>query len=57
MLAGFAQIEFTPPLGTQMPGNFKGYEAKTSNGGLFANAAAVTAGEVSVILLSLDAVV
>ena len=54
MLAGFAQIEFTPPLGTQMPGNFKGYEAKTSNGGLLANAAAVTVGEVSVILLSLD---
>ena len=54
MLAGFAQIEFTPPLGTLMPGNFQGYEAKTSNGGLFANAAAVTAEEVSVILLSLD---
>ena len=54
MLAGFAQMEFTPPLGTQMPGNFKGYEAKTSNGGLLANAAAVTVGEVSVILLSLD---
>ena len=47
MLAGFAQIEFTPPLGTQMPGNFKGYEAKTSNGGLFANAAAVSERECS----------
>ena len=53
MLAGFAEMEFTPKEG-YMPGEMVGYFADGTIGGLYANAAAFTNGEDSAILVSLD---
>ncbi len=54
MLAGFAEIEITPKSGN-MPGEFGIYTAtEGSIGGLYANAAAFTSGEQSLIFLSVD---
>ena len=53
MLAGFAEVEFTPKSGN-MPGEMVAYFADGTIGGLFANAAAFTNGDDSVILVSLD---
>ena len=53
MLAGFAEVEFTPKSGN-MPGEMVPYFAESSIGGLFANAAAFTCGEESAILVSID---
>ena len=54
MLAGFAEIEFTPEAGNR-PGGFtpsRG-EGRDENG-LFSNVAAFTSGDESVILISMD---
>jgi len=53
LLAGFAEAEFTPESGL-MPGGYSGVRAQGTLGGLFANAAAFTCGDQSVILVSLD---
>ena len=53
MLAGFAEIEFTPERG-YMPGEMVGYLADGTIGGLYANAAAFTNGDDSAILVSMD---
>ena len=54
MLAGFAEIEITPNGGC-MPGEFAAqWASEGSIGGLFANAAAFTSGEESLIFLSVD---
>ena len=53
MLAGFAELEFTPRSGN-MPGEMVAYFADDTIGGLYANAAAFTNGDDSVILVSLD---
>ena len=53
MLAGFAEREFTPKEGN-MPGYFTPTYAVGTIGGLFANAAAITNGDTSVILISMD---
>lgn len=53
MLAGFAEVEFTPKKGN-IPGSFLPREAEGTLGGVFSNAAAFTNGEDSVILVSMD---
>ena len=54
MLAGFAEIEITPKEG-YMPGEFgPQWASEGSIGGLYANAAAFTSGEESLIFLSVD---
>ena len=53
MLAGFAEIEYTPAEGN-MPGEFNIYHAKGTLTPLMAHAAALTSGENSVIFVSMD---
>ena len=54
MIAGFAEIEITPKEG-YMPGEFgPQWASEGSIGGLYANAAAFTSGEESLIFLSVD---
>ncbi len=55
MRAGFAEVDITPKPGN-MPGQFSIFKSTEGTiGGLFANAAAFTSGENSVILVSVDA--
>ena len=54
MLAGFAEIEFTPASGNT-PGGFKpGHAEGKDENGLYSNVAAFTSGDESVILISMD---
>lgn len=54
LYAGFASVEITPPFGTDMPGDFIPHTANGTYGGLFANAAAFTVDETSLLLVSMD---
>lgn len=55
MIAGFAEVDITPKPGN-MPGQFSIFKSTDGTiGGLFANAAAFTSGENSVIFVSADA--
>lgn len=54
MKVGFAEVEFTPPIGTIMPGGFLPVESVASCGGLFASAVAFTENDRTVILISMD---
>lgn len=54
LYAGFASVEITPPFGTDMPGDFIPHKADGTYGGLYANAAAFTVGEASLLLVSMD---
>lgn len=54
LYAGFASVDITPPFGTDMPGDFIPHTASGTYGGLFANAAAFTSGEESLLLVSMD---
>ena len=54
MRAGFSEIDITPPLGTDMPGDFVPHTANGTYGGLFSQAAAFTVGDESVMLVSMD---
>lgn len=54
LCAGFASIDITPPFGTDMPGDFIPHTANGTYGGLFANAAAFTVGDSSLLLVSMD---
>ena len=55
MLAGFAEVDITPKPGN-MPGQFSIFKSTEGTiGGLFANAAAFTSGDASVIFVSVDA--
>jgi len=54
MLAGFAEVEFTPKKDGYVTGGFSPIYVKGTDGGLFAHAAAFTSRGESVILVSLD---
>ncbi len=54
MLAGFAEIEFTPASGNRPGGFTPTYAEGKDENGLFSNVAAFTSGDESVILISMD---
>jgi hypothetical protein len=54
MLAGFAEIEFTPASGNRPGGFTPSYAEGRDENGLFSNVAAFTSGDTSVILVSMD---
>ncbi len=54
MKAGFSEVNITPPLGTDMPGDFVPHTAQSSWGDLYANAMAISVGSKTIILVSVD---